>query len=266
MIVIKPVLQTVTVSFLLLSFLPSSDGKKEQDEPPKPPVWRDQWHADFSIEWWGNFWYKRSTNKGSYHYDWTNGKSLEEHGEGQQDNWCGCASKESTECKIIAFNEDPNDNSKGNKMPATYAVMPTLDVCCKLFEGEGVLLPDWLKNNDFEGYDAAGEPERQCQKWLNPNPGNALLMKGDLWMLDDNGVPCGYRDVFKWWAKWIFGFGHYFTFDESTYSTDSESSEVFALPTSLDCNVACPNRKDMTKPWCKAAWEPDTPSKVNGEL
>jgi hypothetical protein len=263
MIVVKNHI-AVTVICLLLRSLSTTATKQKYRNPPEAPIWPDQWHADFSTEWWGNILYKRSTNKGSYHYDWTNGKSLEEHGDGQKDNWCGCASKENSECKIIAFNEDPLSTSTNEKhdreeqvVGATYVVMPSLDICCKLFKGTGVLIPGWMKASEFDGYETAGEPERQCQAWLNPKPGNALLMKGDLWLMDGNGVPCGYRDVFKWWAKRLLGLGHYFTFDESTYSTGSESSDIFALPESLNCNTVCPNREDSSKRWCQSSWKPN---------
>jgi len=83
MIAIKKIL-------LLTSLLLTAADSMEQMDPP---IWPDQWHANFSIERWGNTWLSQSKNKGSYHYDWKKGRSLEEHGKGQKDNWCGCASK-----------------------------------------------------------------------------------------------------------------------------------------------------------------------------
>uniref|UniRef100_A0A7S1ZUA8 Uncharacterized protein n=1 Tax=Ditylum brightwellii TaxID=49249 RepID=A0A7S1ZUA8_9STRA len=254
MIAIKKLLLLTSLS------LTAADSMEQMD----PPIWPDQWHANFSIERWGNTWLSQSKNKGSYHYDWKRGRSLEEHGKGQKDNWCGCASKKSVECKVLSFNDDPL--GEGEKNPAaTYVVMPTLHVCCKLFEGigGGALFPYWMKQNEYQGHTNAGDPKRKCQKWLNPKPGNKALMKGDLWMMDDNGIPCGYRDVFKWWAKSL-GFSHYFAFKESSYSTEVEPSGIFALPEGMDCNRPCPNRSDKFKPWCSSAYPQR--SGINDEL
>jgi len=256
MIGTKDLFKVIATGLILLS---SSSAAyvlaEEETDPAVAPVWPPQWHADFSVEWWRNFWHV-STNGGSYHYDWKNGVSSEVHGEGQRDNWCHCASSKNAECKIIST------------ATAMYAVLPTENVCCKLFEGVGTLKPTWLEGTNFDGYERAGDPKRKCQKWLNPNPGNPL-MKGDLWLIDDDGVPCGYVDVFKWWSRWLLGEGHYWDFDESTYSTEEEPSDVFALPDDTDCNVPCANpwyKPPYIKPWCASAWKGPKTTGVDQEL
>ena len=216
---------------------------------PPAPKWPNQWSADFYTEYWGNLGWRRSRNKGSYHYDWTNGQSLEQHGAGQQDNWCGCASKESDDCRILAYTAANPNNYQGQA--ATYAQVG--DVCCLLFVGIGPLEPTWLMDSpdiQYSGESKAGHPKRSCYGWENTKPGNALLMTGDLWLIDQNQIPCGYKDIFKWWAK-LLGLGHYFTFDESTYTLTA--GNVFDLSGS-DCHKACPNRDDKSKQWCKSTW------------
>ena len=166
------------------------------------------------------------------------------------------------ECKILAFRDDPllgtDDEDRQQRTAATYVVLPTEGICCKLFAGIGAgpLFPNWMTRNVYEGHTKAGAyPKRKCHKWTNPNPGNAALMKGDRWMTDDDGIPCAYIDVFKWWAK-LLGWSHSFTFDKRTYSRDTqEPEEMFALPdVGMQCNTVCPNREDKRKPWCQESY------------
>jgi len=68
---------------------------------------------------------------------------------------------------------------------ATYAVVydesdgTTVDECCLLDVGVGILSSCWLKNNVRQSTVMAGTPERQCCKWTNNSPGKKHMMKGD---------------------------------------------------------------------------------------
>jgi hypothetical protein len=234
-----------------------------------PPIWPDKWHAEFSIEQWGTTWLSQVSNGGSYHYDWKRGASIEEHLDGQKDNWCTCARKGSAACRIYSFTKDPLEEGKGG---ATYAWLPELDwhkpegVCCKLFQYVGPLSPTWMSGNtQFKGYEEAGEPKRKCQAWFNDKPGNAALMTGDLWMIDDDGIPCAYYDTFKE-IPGKLGFSHSFHFNATTYSTEEEPNEIFELPARLNCNQECPNRNSKLAPWCKATYSAAASGQGSREL
>lgn len=241
---------------------------------PSAPEWPKQWHALFTVEQFGTTWLSQSKSTGSFHYDVDvhnlthHGRSLEYHGKGQHDNWCGCASKTNEDCKILSYVHDPLHYGSSTKPPAaTYAVLSKTEkdgtkspsVCCKLFQGkgQGPLNPTWMAhgNAPYAGTKRAGYPKRECQKRSNPHPGNKFLMTEDLWIIDADGVPCGYVDVFKWWAKAV-GFSHSITFNATTYSnTTAGPSTLFDLPTeSLECNQPCPNRDDKLKPWCSSTY------------
>jgi len=251
-----------------------SNRDSTDDTHSRAPIWPDQWHAEFSIEHWGNTWLHQTSNGGSYHYDWKRGVSIEEHLHGQQDNWCTCADKGSGACRIYHFTKDPLKEGKG---AATYAWLPKLElelgkdkiggVCCKLFQGIGAgpLFPTWMSGTKFDGYGIAGEPKRKCQQWFHDKPGNGALMTGDLWMTDDDGIPCAYVDKFKLFAK-IFGLSHSFHFNATTYSTEEESNEVFELPAWLNCNQECPNRNSPRANWCKATYPAVLPGQGPHEL
>ena len=216
---------------------------------PSTPVWPLQWSANFSVEYWGNLGWKRSTNTGRYAYDWTGGQSLERHGKRQKDNWYGCAPSSSDDCRILAYTANHPHSYQGRA--ATYAHVG--DVCCMLFVDVGPLAPTWLESSPairYNGPKTAGVPPRSCNAWENTKPGNKAFMVGYLWLIDNDGVPCGYKDVFKWWAR-LLGLGHYFTFDSATYELSAKDGD-FDLPP--DCQKVCPNKDDKSKPWCKDTW------------
>jgi len=273
---------------LLSSVVASFDATAADagDDAPQPPIWQDRWHAEFTVEKWGNTWLSQTKNGGGYHYDVSGlnegkGFSVEHHGKGQRDNWCGCASGGKDDCKIHAFLKDPLDPECKRFCAASYVVISTEEegpsVCCKLFKGPGggPLAPGWQSADTFLGDKSVrrkktggklGSGRRVCQEWINDNPGNAALMVGDLWMTSYDNVPCGYKDKFKWWARWVLGYYHYFWFDMSTYSTEPEEDDVFALPEGIDCNQPCPNRESKFKPWCDVTWDGGKPEQQEEEL
>ena len=144
------------------------------------------------------------------------------------------------DCKILSYVYDPLHYGSSTKPPAaTYVVLSKTEkdgtkspsVCCKLFQGigQGPLSPNWLASTQNAGTKRAGYPKRECLKWSNPHPGNDKLMKEDLWVIDADGVPCGYVDVLKWWVK-ALGFSHSITFNATTHSnTTAGPNSLFLI-------------------------------------
>merc|ERR1712232_269194 len=151
------------------------------------------------------------------------------------------------ECQVVAT---PSPNEEGGG--AAFILFKSLGKCCKLgsyAKGFGPLRPDWLRLANA----TKGTPEkvgsRTCTSWAGGPPGDWFMMISDDWSVDEDGKPCKYEDHFKWWAKYILGFRHVITFDETSYSEELEADETFNVPSDLGCDQPCPNKAGE---WCSA--------------
>lgn len=246
----------MTKGFFFLAALPnfiSADGgglRIAQESitvlEPERPTFANAFHVEFDEVTHGlNPFGKAVVNKGSFHYDFVNERQAWIHGKGQADNWCECANlKSDEECSVFATKE--LDEPDG----AEYIIYKTLGKCCKLgtyAQGYGPLRPDWLplSNATYMGSSVVGN--RTCYEWAAGPPGDWFLMTSDDWAVDKDGIPCFYKDHFKWFPAKL-GMKHILTFDSATYAVEEEADDAFSVPNGMDCSAACTG----TQGWCKA--------------
>ena len=108
---------------------------------PIPPIWSNQWQADFHEEMNDGIFGKGSTT-GTLYYDWTNNLSRVDRANGKKDRYCGTVKFKETPCSQIVVDD------------VRYVYYPELNYCCACCtqkQGCGLLLPTWVQDASYVG-------------------------------------------------------------------------------------------------------------------
>ena len=183
---------------------------------PQPPVWPNQWEAEF--EETNTYPIVGSKNTtGKFFYDWTNKVYRVDREDGKFDRYCGSVYKlTSTPCSHIV--------TEGKR----YLWFPKKDYCCYCCDaahGCGLVKPDWVSAGEFSGFTPANDGT-VLQKWeIKGLQSNFYYASAD-----EAAVP---YEIDQLPNDFIF-------YKPETYKLGITSSDVFNLPSKCTPDYTCP--------------------------
>ena len=192
---------------------------------PAPPVWPPAFSGAFVESFAGGWGPAGPQNIGRWLYDDSHNRSRFEHGDGQHNNFCGCADNTTDAACHLYFEADG----------AMWANFPATENCCRLCApGDGctTLRRDWLSGGSFVGNEQIGG--KQCETWSKQ--GSVAI---DFWSQTADGTACQYREKFTLRSGQVVW--HYLNF--TSWDTATPDPELFTLPKSCTapCEHAYPN-------------------------
>ena len=140
------------------------------------PVWPEAFIARFQENVPSK---SAATNSGGWLYDWGSLRARFDHGDGQSNNFCQCARRDSSSCQLYFAND--------TSMWVNY---PQRKFCCRLCKenvGCSVLRPDWLSGAAYVGNSTINGVA--CHTWSKRG-----AVAFDYWSQTDNGTACQYKE------------------------------------------------------------------------
>lgn len=186
---------------------------------PMPNPWPDAFSVPFveTMNVNGKLYAK---NTGIWYYDYTDKVARYDHGKGQWNNFCGCGSNTTEECRIIFAADD-----------ILYVHFPTLSppLCCSVCntaQGCGLLKPDWISAGKNVTYDGVWNIEgRECNTWHESGE-----VATDYWSSTvEDHLPCMYHETIDM-PQDNMTIDHNLTMDPTKYIPEKPDPALFVVP------------------------------------
>mgnify|MGYP001224405075 CR=1 FL=1 len=186
---------------------------------PKPPVWPNEWQAEFrELSTYPLIGGMNTT--GTFYYDWINKRYRIDRANGKFDRYCG---------SVYWFRSTPcNQYVVGGKRYIHFPEKGYCCHCCDSVHGCGILRPDWMTfGANFTGFINSTEPNpRTIQKWEVPGLQSNFYYA----TADDAAIPF---QIDQMPNDFIY-------YNPETFQSKVADAKVFDLPKQCSAEKTCP--------------------------